>query len=181
MSRAEREVVRLVRQMSFRLTELERAQANVLRPGKVLAVDHDKKLVQVDTGIEPAPWRPWLDHSGSLREWKPPVVGQKVMMFSPSGDIANGFVLAGGFSDQFPAPHDKAGEYRLAEVGNAAIDIKDGEIVLTVGGKRVVITADEIVTYGKTRLNNGTARIHRMGDTDTDGDTMLGGADDAFA
>ena len=50
-------------------------------------------------------------------------------------------------------------------------------IELSVGGSAVRISADEIVTTARTRLNNGTRKVHYVGGADSAGDTAVDGAD----
>ncbi len=166
-----------------RREELERRMRNVVRPGRVTQVDPAKNLVKIawaqdeDGKDLESPWIPWVERAGAIRTWTPPAAGEQVLMFSPSGDIStHSWVMPGGFTDQFGQPHDKAAEHKLV-VGNAEILAKDGEVHIKVGNSRVVITADEIVTYGKTRLNDGQRKVHYVGGVDTDGDAAVDGAD----
>ena len=57
------------------------------------------------------------------------------------------------------------------------LNVADGRIEIKVGGKRIVVTAAEILTDGKTRLNNGTRPTHYKGGIDSDGDVAKSGAD----
>ena len=124
--------------------------------------------------------------------------GQQVRVISPGGEIGEqSWITPGGYRDKFPAPSNDGkavvrtvGEKtRVTErtdhiehkVGDASINIYEDRIELKVGGKRIVITGDEIVTHGKTRLNNGSRKIHRIGDRDSDGDVAITGADDVYA
>lgn len=62
--------------------------------------------MQVKTGDLTNTWLPWLDRrAGSDREWAPPTVDEQMVLFRPSGQLANGVVLTGLFSDHIPGLH----------------------------------------------------------------------------
>ena len=45
--------------------------------------------------------------AGADREWDPPTIGEQVVLLSPSGNLAQGVVLTGLFSDLIPANGDR--------------------------------------------------------------------------
>jgi len=180
MSAEARRIAKAIGHLTLQVEETQRRLANIMRPAKVLKVDAAKGLVKVDAGGLKTHWVPWTEVAGDISSWSPPSVGQQVHLFSPSGDTANGWIMPGGFSDANPQKHNSGSEYKLT-VGNASFLVKNGEVEIKVGNKRVVITPDEILTDGKTRLNNGTAKIHRKGDDDSAGDIAVGSADEVYA
>lgn len=163
-----------------KIEQLDRRVNNQFREAKVLEVDTERALVKVKAADLDSAWMPWVTRSGKIREWNPPSVGERVILASISGEPGQGVVFPGGYSTEFEKPHDK-GDESVVRVGSASILVKDGEIEIKVGDKRVVITGGEIVTHGKTRLNNGNLKIHRVTDMDSGGDAAVGGADEVFA
>lgn len=45
--------------------------------------------------------------AGANRGWDPPTVNEQVILFSPSGQLANGVVITGLPSDHIPANDDR--------------------------------------------------------------------------
>lgn len=138
---------------------------------------------------------------GEESEWNPPFIGEQVMLGCPNGDFNQATILCSIETpgNERPLPGDdpklgvrkrrdggvetfdmenhartltmpEDGSYKVV-VGNASFEIKNGQIELMVGGKGLKITEEEIVTIGKTRLNNGNRPVVYQGSTDTHGDT----------
>jgi len=125
-------------------------------------------------------WIPWKERAGVIRTWCPPSVGEQVTVISENGDLTDAYCDTGTFSNANPAPHNQGGEFKQV-IGSASVWMTGERIELAVGGTKLVITAPEIVTYGKTRLNDGNKPVHRIGDVDSDGDAAVSGADGVFA
>ena len=88
----------------YRLTEVERRLANILRAGRVDSVDYATARCRVAIGnllTDPLPF--FADRAGDDRTWNPPSVGEQVLVLSPSGELGAGFVLCGIFSNANPA------------------------------------------------------------------------------
>lgn len=95
------------------LAALSRLLENLIRFGTIAAVQMKPPRVQVKTGELTTAWLPWLAlRAGADREWDPPTVNEQVILLSPSGQLANGVVLTGLFSDHLPANGDRAGLHR---------------------------------------------------------------------
>lgn len=134
--------------MSYEFAELERRLANILRYGVVYAVDLDGALVQVDVGGIVTDWLPWrTPRAGRTRVWHPPEVGEQVMVLSPSGDLGQGMVLAGVYSDEFPAPSTDP-DVHLA-------DYLDGDLVIEYHRVERVLRITFANAPGTVRVTNG--------------------------
>ena len=95
------------------LAALARLLENLIRFGVIAAVQMEPPRVQVTTGKLSTAWLPWLAlRAGSDREWDPPTVGEQVILLSPSGQLANGIVVTGVFSDHIPANGNRADLHR---------------------------------------------------------------------
>jgi phage baseplate assembly protein V len=102
---------------------LSRMLENLIRFGVIAAVQMEPPRVQVKTGELTTAWLPWLAlRAGSDREWDPPTVDEQVILFSPSGQLANGVVLTGLFSDHIPANGNRAGLHRRTYSDGAVIE-----------------------------------------------------------
>lgn len=86
--------------LAFRVAELERKLANVVRPGRIFEVDTERTRVRVayDVTLEGEPvvtaWLPWLTaRAGVVMTWSAPSLGEQVLLLAPTGDLAQAFVL----------------------------------------------------------------------------------------
>ncbi len=195
------------RELVRRVSELERRMANVIQTGTVSDVDYEtgRYRVHLATGEKGEPVKtPWIRSSElagwagdedveGVSSWTPLVKGQQVHVLSRDGDICeNSWIVSAGYRDRFPqldtdpkAYVRKVGKLTLVErsdgllvtIGDASITLREDSVELKVGSKRVVITGDEILTDGRTRLNNGTRPAHYKGGSDSRGDRAVSGAD----
>jgi phage baseplate assembly protein V len=151
---------------------------NTIREGRVTKVLPDKGKVEVDMNGLASDELDLSHRSGSQREWDPPSVGERVLVLSPTGEPGLGVVLPGGYSDDFPAPHDKAGEYvrsngetRLLQTADR-IEISAPTIVLRSGSATVTLTADLLKALVERVENNG----RNIGADHTHGGVLPGGS-----
>lgn len=95
------------------LAALARLLENLIRFGVINAVQMEPPRVRVTTGKLTTAWLPWLAlRAGDDRDWDPPTVGEQVILLSPSGQLANGIVVTGVFSDHIPANGNRPGLHR---------------------------------------------------------------------
>lgn len=141
-----------------RIEELERRQANLMRPGVVTDVDLAKGLVRVTAGDLKSAWLPWMEQAGSITSWSPPSIGQQIHLFSPSGEPGQGWVLPGGYSDAHGQPHNKGGEYKLR-------------------ASKIILEADEIELAAKVKVTGAELwhRAKNVGDDHKHTDVEPGG------
>lgn len=102
---------------------LSRMLENLIRFGVIAAVQMEPPRVQVKTGTLTTAWLPWLAlRAGSDREWDPPTIDEQVILFSPSGQLANGVVITGLPSDHIPPNGKRAGLHRRTYADGAVIE-----------------------------------------------------------
>lgn len=160
-------------------TELLRLINNLIRIGTVTAVDAANALCTIETGENTVSQRPWINlRAGSTKTSSQLSLGEQVLLFSPSGDLAQGIVLAGLSSDANPpflTDGDKQGmllpdgssiTYDHVEKtldinleGQATINIKEGDCTINVAqgdanitATKTTLTSDLTVT-GKATFN----------------------------
>jgi phage baseplate assembly protein V len=105
------------------LATLARLLENLIRFGTIAEVQMQPPRVRVKTGQLTTAWLPWIAaRAGQDRDWDPPSAGEQVLLFSPSGQLANGVVLAGIFSDSHPANGDRADLHRRTYRDGAVIE-----------------------------------------------------------
>jgi len=104
--------------MLRRIPEIERRIRNMVRYGKVAEVDPAKGLVKItdDGGGKgqslTTDWIPWAETGGGIKTWRPPTVGQRVVMFSPSGQLHDAISMNAAFSNEHAQPSDKGDEIK---------------------------------------------------------------------
>ena len=67
---------------------------------------------RVQLGDNTTDWLQWIaGRAGGIGgcRWWPPVVGEQCLVISPGGDLAQGIVLLGAYSDTMDAPSEKEG------------------------------------------------------------------------
>jgi len=95
------------------LATLARLIENLIRFGTIAELQMKPPRVRVKTGLLTTGWLPWIaPRAGADREWNPPTVDEQVILFSPSGQMGNGIVLTGLFSDHIQANGDREGLHR---------------------------------------------------------------------
>lgn len=150
------------------LAELARLIENLIRLGTVAEVQVEPPRVRVKTGNVTTAWRPWFAlRAGEDREWDPPTVGEQVILFSPSGNLAQGVALTGLFSDANPANGDREGLHRRTYRDGAVIEYDSiaKHLRATLPGTAEVIAEGDIdvtsnanisaVALGDINLNSG--------------------------
>ncbi len=155
------------------IADLARLLENIVRFGTVEAVQMQPPRVQVKSGNITTAWRPWLNlRAGADREWDPPTIGEQVVLLSPSGNLAQGVVLTGLFSDLIPANGERDGLHRRTYRDGAVIEYDSiakhlratlpgtaevtavGDISITSGGKiQIAATGDVVITGANVRIN----------------------------
>ncbi len=153
---------------AHRISELERRQANIIRPGTITAADYATARVQVQLGQNVTTWLPWVaGRAGGNRTWNPPEVGEQVLVLSPGGDYACGFVIPGIFQSSFPANGNSANLWREDFSDGASIQYDrsahvltanipgGGGIHLTVGGCTMQLSSTGLTLTGGDIVADG--------------------------
>lgn len=100
----------------FQIAELNRRLAMMIVPGTIKSYDPKADTAQVNYALDKDGKDvtthdvPNGGHAGTAKSWRPLKPGQQVTLFSPSGDLANAFLMPGGFHDQNKAPSQSADE-----------------------------------------------------------------------
>jgi phage baseplate assembly protein V len=96
--------------LDIAVADILRRLENLLRPGTIAEVDHAKAKVKVRLSSEHTTG--WLSYfarrAGNTITWDPPEPGEQVLVLSPGGELATGFVLTGIYSGSRPAPSKSA-------------------------------------------------------------------------
>ncbi|WP_372168718.1 phage baseplate assembly protein V [Xanthomonas axonopodis] len=158
------------------------ALSNAIRLGTVAEVNLATSRCRLQVGEMLTDYLPWVvTLAGTTIVWSPPAIGEQVVVLSPAGDLADGVVLRGLYSDQFAAPAASDTLHVLRFADGAQIHYDTGAHALQAtlpSGGTASITADGGITLngpltvnGKTMLN-GDATIAGTAKATTD---VIGG------
>jgi len=117
---------------------------DLLRLGLVSSVDLSSGTAEVQCGEITSPACPWVELAGNFRTWRPPTVGEQVLLLCPEGDIAGGIILRGLLSTSFPAPASDENHHLIGADG-LTIKLTSEGIVIEAPGD-VEITGDVKIT-----------------------------------
>lgn len=153
------------------IADLARLLENIIRFGTIEAVQMQPPRVQVKSGNITTAWRPWLNlRAGADREWDPPTIGEQVVLLSPSGNLAQGVVLTGLFSDLIPANGDRDGLHRRTYRDGAVIEYDSIAHRL-----RAILPEGGITDLISTGGINITGPINHVGDYTQQGNQAVTG------
>lgn len=135
---------------------------NVVREGKVTEFDPAKGTVRVDAHGIVTDHVPVMQQAGSVNEWTPMSVGQRVVLISPSGDVGRSFAMPGGYTNETPAPHDQEAQKRIT-IGGVSMTITGDGVEINAGGTTFVFTAAGFVQTGgmQEHDNKNVGSTHR--------------------
>ncbi len=164
--------------MAARLADVERRLANVTRPGTVVEADYANARLRVKIGANTTAWLPWMTtRAGGDRSWHAPEVGEQVLVLSPSGDMAQGYILPSVFQNKHGAPADAETMHRTEYEDGAIIEydrenhrlkaIIPGEVVVEAEGavlvtseKSIEATAQEDIIADSQQSITATAQMN---------------------
>lgn len=137
---------------------LKNAFGRMVKWGTVHEVDKEKGYrVKLDERNGKAFLSPWRPHPETGKSSVPLKVGEPVGIVNPGGDLRQGLLLRGGYTDAYPSPNDDMAANVFDDAG-VRLSIKDGVLHVQAAGKVVVDAAD--VSLG----GEGGKRVARVGD-----------------
>ena len=151
----------MVALLRLEVARMRRTMARQMRFGTIAEVDTAKArarlLISDPDGGAPmlSPWLPWAEVAGQTLTWRPPVVGQQMMLFAPAGDMRRGLMVPATFSDQYGQPSDDATANRET-LGGVTIDVAEDSFSVTApavnlgasGGEAVARKGDKVLVNG---------------------------------
>lgn len=163
----------------FALSEGERAQANMIRVGRVTEVDAAQALAKLRVGGFDTDWLPWAVHrAGGTRTASAPTVGEQRLLFSPFGDDGQGVIGPAIYQEDHAAPTDSATveATEFSDGTRVEYDTASHTLTVTVQGGPVLLTADT-VTVTADSVTVDAAETTFTGNVTIEGDgTFTGGA-----
>lgn len=127
----------------YELGEMNRQLSNLLRVGKIAALDEENARVKVSAAGLTTDWLPWgAQRAGAVRKWSAPTIGEQVLIASPYGDMGQAVVVCSLFSDEKPAPATSKDRETVVFPDGSAVDYNSATNTLTVtvaGAGNVII------------------------------------------
>lgn len=172
----------------FAFSEVVRKLANLIRIGKVSEINGDEVKVQI--GRVTTGWLPIISMAGKTSCWIPISEGEQVIVFSPYGESAQGFVLRSMHYDTYEIPENTGnidiktpslikikGESGFAKdfcvkVGSATVSLSKNSITIRNGNNTISLSDNAItlstgsssITIGNNiSLSNGGSSINMSG------------------
>lgn len=165
----------------YRIAEVERRMAGLIRQGKVLEVDTAAARLRIKDGDFESSWLPWL--TGRARDgettWDAPEVGERIVALFPSGVPAAGVVMPALYCTEHPAGETdpnltqrthadggrisydrKASTYTIEPPERGEIRLLVGDTEITASSTKVVVLADTVdVTAERVEVTADTVDI----------------------
>jgi phage baseplate assembly protein V len=121
--------------------ETIRRLENLARVGTITEVRHSgRPRCRVRLGDNTTDWLPWIAGraAGSRGScWWPPEPGEQCVVLAPGGDLAQGVVMLGTYSDAMPAPAQEPGVNRTQWTADAFAEYRREQ--LTIRTERAIV------------------------------------------
>lgn len=147
---------------SFELVELARKLANLLKPGVVHEVRHNPYAVRVKSGELVTAFLPVLvERAGPNRSWDPLEKDEQVIVLSPDGNPAQGWVLPAGYTQSHSQPSSDPDKWQRVFKDGAVIeyDRKTHHLkAILPGGATTELVSDGGITLTGDLTVNGNIK-----------------------
>lgn len=140
----------------YELSELQRAQAGMVRLGTIIALDAANARVRVAAGGLETDWLPWVTaRAGATRTWSAPRVGEQVVVLAESGNPSQGVVIPSIYQDAHPAPANSQDIEATVYPDGSRVEYDSASHTLTV----TVGTGQVVVNCKSATVNCETAAM----------------------
>lgn len=173
--------------MSYASAEHDRMIAGLIIPCRVVAVDLAAAMVRVsDGGDWTSAWVRWHSQAaGKARHWRAPSLGEQGVLFSPSGNPAQGTFVPGlyGNAGSQPDNRDHVEVWRFDDGGSLLYDweakryqitLPSGTVEIKVGATVATLT-DDAITAVTTSATIQAATITLEGQVQINGPLTVTG------
>lgn len=173
--------------MSYAGAQHDRMIAGLVIPCYVVAVDLAAAMVRVsDGGDWTSAWVRWHSQAaGKARHWRAPSLGEQGVLFSPSGNPAQGTFVPGlyGNAGNQPDNRDHVEVWRFDDGGSLLYDweakryqitLPSGTVEIKVGATVATLT-DDAITAVTTSANIQAATITLEGQVQINGPLTVTG------
>ncbi|MBB4287747.1 phage baseplate assembly protein V [Roseospira goensis] len=135
-------------QRGFTQAETSRRLGNIVRLGRVVALDAPAARVKVETLGNVTTWLPWLTHrAGPDVTWWAPEPGEQVVVLAPGGELDQAVALPALYQTRHPAPADRPTVHRTVYDDGTTVEYDRVARVLRVAApNQVSIHAEGQIT-----------------------------------
>ncbi|ATI82901.1 phage baseplate assembly protein V [Sphingobium yanoikuyae] len=131
---------------------------DAIQYGVVATVDHANATCTVTLGDLDTGELPWVaQRAGGMRCWSPPTVGEQCVVLAPEGDLANGLVILGLYSDANPPPSNSADVVQIDMPDGATIAYDHAahalSVTLPAGGTATIDAPGGATINGPVTIN----------------------------
>ena len=121
-----------------RLSEIERRQGNMIRPGKVVKIHEDGQRIQVQSGDNVTPFIHWFaSAAGKVSDYRCPSIGEQCALLNYAGgdEASQCWALCGVPCEQWPLPSNDPAQ-QVTSYGDGvtmAVNAQAGMVTVTAG------------------------------------------------
>ncbi|MGB0468571.1 MAG: phage baseplate assembly protein V [Pontibacterium sp.] len=126
--------------LHYLVSDLQRRVANMVRRGRVHSVDLQAQPPRCRVEFQEnvvSGWLPWVSgRAGTRKDWEPLTVGERVLVVSESGELANGVVISGLNNTDYSVPSTSPDEHvtRYEDGTQITYDRAVHKLTISVGG-----------------------------------------------
>ncbi|MFC4593750.1 phage baseplate assembly protein V [Sphingobium tyrosinilyticum] len=136
----------------------EQQIGEAIQYGVIASVDHANATCTVELGELTTGELPWVaQRAGGSRYWSPPSVGEQCIVLCPEGDVENGLVVLGLYSDANPPPSNDPDVIHLELPDGAVISYNHASHALAVllpeGGTATIDAPGGVTINGDVTIN----------------------------
>lgn len=151
-----------------RPSDLEQMTGEAIQLGAVASVDAANATCTVEIGEITTGELPWIaQRAGGARSWSPPSVGEQCVVLAPEGDLANGVVVLGLYSDAHPAPSNNPDLVQLAFDDGALIEYDHAghslRAILPAGGTVEIEAPGGLTITGEVTIDGNVTVVGDIG------------------
>ncbi|MCP3940519.1 MAG: phage baseplate assembly protein V [Desulfobacteraceae bacterium] len=102
-----------MKNLDFIISDINRRLANLVRLGVICEIDAGSARAKVKFSEIVTDWLPWIScRAGDDIQWWAPVIGEQVVILSPSGELSIGVIIPSIYSSANPANADSTMVHR---------------------------------------------------------------------
>lgn len=131
--------------------EIWRRLENLVRWGTVAAYDGKRRKVRCQTGDNTTTWIKWIAGAAgsNVKKWRPPTIGEQVMIFAPGGELTQAAAIGGIFSEAEPENGESSDVERTTYGDGTVIEYDTKAHALRISGPQVIrLVTQQLVIDG---------------------------------
>ena len=173
--------------MNADLSDLLRLLQNLIRLGTIAEVKEAEARVQLGPTLTTELLNWSTPSAGSTRIWSAPTIGEKVIVFSPGGDLTRGIVVPALYSQEFDAPESSDIIHTTHSADGVVVqyDHAAHALTATLPGGTATITANKVTSNAPSAICTGDLSVMKnlivKQSTTVEGTTALNGGVNANA